>query len=654
MTLINRFIPYFFILLFCVLNTYGQNDQSILELKHLASQQANDSTKVNLFLEIASKLYASEPDSSMVYSRKAIDLATDIEFQKGLAYAHKNMGLAYYMKGEFLDVLRHWETSLSIFEEINDENGVSNLLSNLGAVYQTKGDDPTALDYFIRSAKIAEEIQDSLRLGTVYLNIGGVYSNEEMTYDDAFESFEKSKIIFSNMNYDDGVGAVAINMADLLLKSNRQEEALPHLNEALEAYTRSGSNLSYTYNLFGKAYLGLKQYDLAKGYQIKAIDAADRNDAKLEKTKALISLGEIFIAQKSYSQAIAYIKKGLKITEITGVNRDKKNAYEALVKAYSGIEDYENAFNYQQLVTSISEIIKDESYEETLGVMRLQFDLENKQREILLLNADNELKQTQIESTTASKRLLYALAALLLAMVGGVFSRYRFIQKSNLRIAEERNKSENILLNILPRETAEELKEHGSIKAKFFKEVTVLFTDFKEFSVVAEGISPEHLVKNLDYFFKKFDDITEKHNLEKIKTIGDAYMCAGGLPTENSTHAEDTVFAALEILEFVKETKKNPPKGIYPFEVRIGINTGPVVAGVVGTKKFQYDLWGNTVNIAARMESNSEPGKINVSEYTYQLLKDRHRFKYRGVIKAKNDKLLKMYYAEEKANDIIS
>lgn len=646
--MINRNPLYFIILICFALNSFGQNGKSVEELKRLVAEQSNDSTKVNTLLDIASQLYGPQPDSSIVYSRKAIALATEINFKKGLAYAHKNMGLGYYMKGEFLDVLRHWEMSLSIFEDIYDENGISNLLSNLGAVYQTKGDDPTALDYFIRSAKIAEKIQDSTRLGTVYLNMGSVYSNEETTYDDALESFNKSMTIFSSMGYDEGVGTVAINIADLHIRNGKPQDALPHLNDALKAYTRSGGSLSYTYNLLGKAYKDLKRYGRAKEYQLKAIEEADRNDAKLEKTKALISLGDVLIEQKAYVEAVDNLKEGLKLTEVTGVYRDRKDAYEGLSKAYSGMKDFKNAYNYQQLFTSISDTIRNDSYEESIGEIRFQYDLENKEREILLLNVDNELKQTQIESTTASKRLLYALAALLLAMVGGGFSRYRFIQKSNARLAEERNKSESILLNILPKETAEELKEHGSIKAKFFKEVTVLFTDFKQFSVVAEGIPAEHLVQSLDYFFKKFDIITEKHNLEKIKTIGDAYMCAGGLPTENKTHAENALSAALEILEFVKDTQDNPPKGIYPFETRIGINTGPVVAGVVGTKKFQYDLWGNTVNIAARMESNSESGKINISENTYQHLKDKHHFTYRGVIKAKNEKLLKMYYAEEK------
>ena len=648
----NQNTVYFIILICFTLNSFAQNSNGVEELKRLVAEQPNDSTKVNTLLDIANQIWRTQPDSSMVYSSKAIDLATKINFKKGIAYAHKNMGLGYYVKGDFSDVLIHWEKSLAIFEEINDEKGISNLLSNIGAVYQTKGDDPKALDYLIRSVKIAEKIQDSTRLGTVYLNIGAVYSNEEITYGDAFESYNKSKNIFSNIGYDEGVGIVAINISELYLKNGDPESALPHLNDALKAYSRAGSSLSNTYNHMGKAYKGLKRYSLAKEYHLKAIEEANLNDAKLEKTKALISLGEVLIEQKAYKEAVDNLKDGLKLTEVTGVYRDKKDAYEGLAKAYSGMKDYKNAYNYQQLFTSISDTIRNESYDESIGNMRFQYDLENKEREIQLLNVDNELKQTKIERTTASKRLLYALAALLLAMVGGIYSRYRFIQKSNSRLAEERNKSESILLNILPKETAEELKEHGSIKAKFFREVTVLFTDFKEFSIVAEGISAEHLVQSVDYFFKKFDVITEKHNLEKIKTIGDAYMCAGGLPTENKTHAENAFAAALEILAFVKETQANPPKNIYPFEVRIGINTGPVVAGVVGTKKFQYDIWGNTVNIAARMESNSVPGKINVSENTFQHLKARHHFSYRGEIKAKNDQLLKMYYAEEKISEI--
>jgi class 3 adenylate cyclase len=200
-------------------------------------------------------------------------------------------------------------------------------------------------------------------------------------------------------------------------------------------------------------------------------------------------------------------------------------------------------------------------------------------------------------------------------------------------------------LNILPKETAEELKENGFIKAKEFENITVLFTDFKSFSLVAERISAENLVKSVDYYFKTFDEITERHGLEKIKTIGDAYMCAGGIPTPNTTHVRDSFAAAREILQFVNDTELSPPPGIYPFKIRIGLNSGPVVAGVVGTKKFAYDIWGNTVNIAARMESGSVPGRINVSEPIYEELKEEFPFTYRGELKVK-DQSFKMYFAD--------
>ena len=289
----------------------------------------------------------------------------------------------------------------------------------------------------------------------------------------------------------------------------------------------------------------------------------------------------------------------------------------------------------------------------TLGFLRVEFDLANKDKEINLLNTENELKEIQIEKDARAKQSLFIILILFLAIIAGLVFQFFYIRRSNKKLAFERNRSERILLNILPKETAEELKEHGYIKAKEFDQITVLFTDFKQFSVIARKISADKLVKSVDYYFKAFDEITERHNLEKIKTIGDAYMCAGGLPTENDTHADDAFNAALEILQFVKEQQTNPPEGIYPFEIRIGLNSGPVVAGVVGTKKFQYDIWGSTVNIAARMESNSLPGRLNVSENTYQLLKDKKAFTYRGEVEVKNKQVLKMYFAEEDASIVV-
>ena len=212
-------------------------------------------------------------------------------------------------------------------------------------------------------------------------------------------------------------------------------------------------------------------------------------------------------------------------------------------------------------------------------------------------------------------------------------------------LREEKKKSDDLLLNILPSEVAEELKNKGNSEARDYELVTVMFTDFKDFTRISERLTSSELVKEIDYCFSAFDNIIQKHGIEKIKTIGDAYMCAGGLPVKNITHAEDTVKAALEIRSFMaNHNKERLAKGELPFEIRIGINTGPVVAGIVGVKKFAYDIWGDTVNLASRMESSGEAGKVNISGSTFELVKDKFTCSYRGKIQTKNKGEVDMYF----------
>jgi class 3 adenylate cyclase len=220
----------------------------------------------------------------------------------------------------------------------------------------------------------------------------------------------------------------------------------------------------------------------------------------------------------------------------------------------------------------------------------------------------------------------------------------------SIRTAElraEKKKSDDLLLNILPEEVAEELKAKGNADAQLIDEVTVLFTDFKGFTQLSEKLSPKELVAEINECFSAFDLIMDKYGIEKIKTIGDAYMAAGGLPTPNQTHAIDVVKAALDIQEFMKKHKEvREARGDLFFEIRIGIHTGPVVAGIVGVKKFQYDIWGDTVNTASRMESSGEIGKVNISGTTYELVKDQTECFYRGKISAKGKGDIDMYFVE--------
>jgi len=214
-------------------------------------------------------------------------------------------------------------------------------------------------------------------------------------------------------------------------------------------------------------------------------------------------------------------------------------------------------------------------------------------------------------------------------------------------VVKQKEKSDELLLNILPSEVAEELKEKGYTTAKSFEEVTVLFSDIKGFTNVVEKMTAQQLVKEIDTYFSAFDNIILKYGLEKIKTIGDAYIAAGGLPEKNAAIAENVIEAAIAMQQEVEKLKQERIKLEKPyFELRIGIHTGPVVAGVVGIKKFQYDIWGDTVNLAARMEQSGVPGKINISQQTYELVKDQFTCVHRGKIEAKNKGEIDMYFVE--------
>lgn len=223
----------------------------------------------------------------------------------------------------------------------------------------------------------------------------------------------------------------------------------------------------------------------------------------------------------------------------------------------------------------------------------------------------------------------------------------REVEQKSLLLREEKEKVEKLLHNILPEDTVRELSELGSTRARAFKQVSVMFTDFSGFTKAAERIEPIDLIDRLDMFFSKFDEIIEKWNLEKIKTVGDAYLCAGGMPIRSKENPIKTVLAGLEIQHFMRsQAEIDEQNGIKPWSLRVGINTGEVVAGVIGKKRYAYDIWGSTVNLAQRMEVNCKPGAVNISESTYELIEPYFVCTPRGKVMAKNSGLVNMYFVE--------
>ncbi len=229
-----------------------------------------------------------------------------------------------------------------------------------------------------------------------------------------------------------------------------------------------------------------------------------------------------------------------------------------------------------------------------------------------------------------------------------VLSQKEQIERQKKELEKQKIKSDYLLENILPRQTVEELQVKGFATARSYKTATVMFTDFKGFTKISEQLRPKVLLNRLDRYFKKYDEIIDGHHIEKIKTMGDSYMCVGGIPVRNKTNPFDVILAALEIQKYMKKEESRSKDAEEPvrWQLRIGIHTGELIAGVIGQKRLAYDIWGDTVNIANRMETTCDVGKINISGATYELVKDFFDCTYRGKVEAKNKGLIDMYFVD--------
>lgn len=293
------------------------------------------------------------------------------------------------------------------------------------------------------------------------------------------------------------------------------------------------------------------------------------------------------------------------------------------------------------LKTGQAQIVRDGSDSQFLAAYQSQI--------IIPLESDRQILGTLNFATAAAQaysqedlRISYLLALQVAAAIGNA-DRFQevnaLLQELNSLYAQldvEKRKSEALLLNTLPTSIAEELKQTGKVEPVFYESATVLFADLQGFTQIAEQLSPRALVNQLDECFSHFDQIIEKHKLEKLKTIGDCYMCAGGIPAANSTHAIDAVLAAIEMQAFMRRAQPH-------WKLRIGIHSGSLLAGVIGQKKFAYDIWGDTVNIASRMESSGLAGEINLSKSTRDRVQEFFTCDYRGKLFAKNKGELEMY-----------
>ncbi len=448
-----------------------------------------------------------------------------------------------------------------------------------------------------------------------------------------------------------------------------------------DKYSESINNPTSKLNTMGLCYSNLDKNDSAIYYLTKACDQAVRQ--KDEVWIGIISgnLAQVKIKQKKINEALPLFEKNIELSRnhhnlsdlavslseygalLFTRNEHKRNmemqmealdiinkknwntnypitsrVYPNIAKAYADAGNMALAYSYLDSAKQAKDSVEKIKNSAFVSGVQHKIDTEKHMAEL-------HKKESEIKNQRRFKNMLLFGLILLLLLVFFILRNLSNQKKSNIIISAEKMKSETLLLNILPSEVAEELKQSGMSEAKQYEKVSVLFTDFVGFTLVSEKLTPQELVEEIHYCFTAFDEIIDRNELEKIKTIGDAYLAVCGMPVEDRDHATKTVQAALEISEFIANREQQGGK----FKIRIGINSGPVVAGIVGVKKFAYDIWGDTVNTAARMEQNSVNGKINISGSTYELVKNDFHCIPRGKIAAKNKGEVDMYFVERKS-----
>jgi class 3 adenylate cyclase/Tfp pilus assembly protein PilF len=564
-----------------------------------------------------SALSKGEYAAAMRQADEALEIADDLRDSASTADVLVQRSTIRMMMGDYNNSLTDLQSALSIYDAIGDEHGIATVYTSIGSIHYYDRNYARAQQYYLRSLAIRQRIGDRSELATLYGNIGSVL--EEM---------------------------------------GRPDSALVYHHRHLAMRLAEGARkwIPICYSNLGVCHDKLGNSDSALHYlqaSLAMFSADDRQNHAHAYAMSMLGVARLHAGQTA--AAIAICEKGLAMAQELADLPMQEQCYSCLYQAYQELGNAEKALPMYQRYVAVRDSITGEQRAKELIRIEVTYDFERLQLADSLKQVDARRQaefayQQRLSRERDQKRLLILSSIGVLLLAGGLWSRLRYMKRSRNLVQSERDRSERLLLNILPKPIAEELKEHGRARAREVEGVSILFTDFNDFTRLSERMGAQELVAEIDACFRAFDAIAAQHGLEKIKTIGDAYMCAGGLPEPRANSARDTVLAALHMQRWlVERSREREAMGLPAFRMRAGVHTGHVVAGIVGDTKFQYDIWGDTVNIAARIESAGAVDEVNISEATFQLLQADPglTFSARGRVEAKGKGGLEMYFVRE-------
>ncbi|MBL7810904.1 MAG: hypothetical protein JNL57_01655 [Bacteroidetes bacterium] len=572
-----------------------------------AMKMEDDTRKADSLLSIMQGLNRADSlwsDHALELLNETVRVSEKLQYRKGLMESHFLLGNAYLFRNDLKRSIAGYIRCEKYAEQFQDPYWLSRGLMGMGLIHYQQERWKTAFELFNRSLNLSRNMDDRKRVAR-QLYLCGLCQGKIDNLAASLSLLDSAERIYAQFNAADELHEVAAGKAYALRKSGRNAEAEQLYRNVLTDYQSGKWN------------------------------------EELGMVVCRTGLGEIAFAQGRINQAL---EQALAAEKHLAADKYgswiSRELYSLLFRIQQKLGNYQAALAYNLKYQELQNV----AHNWEAGVLAIEqqtlHDFE-KQRSLREARYENELT-----SQRRTRSGLGVIAIVLLLSMIAVFVAYRAVSR-------QRKMSEKLLLNILPEETARELKTHGAAIPKLHKTVAIVFADIKDFTHIAENMAPEKLVKRLDQVFSIFDDIMLVHGLEKIKTIGDAYMAVAGLNKDSGNPCLAAVAASEDMLKAVEELNKAHVSGEAVFQFRIGIHTGPVISGVVGKKKYSYDIWGDTVNVAARMEQNSHPGRINISGDTWLQVKDKYKCSHRGKIPAKNKGEIDMYYVEtriERAN----
>lgn len=614
----------------------------------------SDSLRVVACHHLIWKVYMySNPDSTILLGADLYNFGVETDNLRAQSVGIRAMGSAYDIQGKYVEALAYYRQAKDIYDKRGFVSGQVSMLSHIGAIYKKMSDESRALEYFMKALAIAEKESLKPHMASIFSSIGDMYYRQGDN-EKALQYYKQNLELREDQGDEMKIGNALHNIGNIHMQAGDTAKALDHYDRALELHRVVNNLRGIGAVNAAKGYLLYEQNDpKALDFCTKAYEAHEQLGDPSGMATCLTYLGYIYLYtdQKDYKKAIEFSNQAYEIGRNIGVLEIQEDACGNLYEAHKRNGDGNKALEYLELVTTLQDSMNSE--ETSMKLQQMEFAkqvLADSLATVEEARLIEEAHKEEVRQKNRTRNIFGGVGFFALILAGGFFWRWRYVQQSKATLQVEKDRSENLLLNILPADIAAELKAKGKADARDFEMVSILFTDFKGFTAASEKLSAQDLVSEINTCFEAFDGIMGKYNIEKIKTIGDAYMAAGGLPVPTDDSVKNTVLAALEMQVFIRDRKaKLDDEGKPGFEMRVGVHTGPVVAGIVGVKKFQYDIWGDTVNTASRMESSGEVGKVNISEATYELLKDDAQFNFesRGKVEAKGKGELEMYFIEK-------